>query len=166
MPDMLVRLYTLPDLEPALARQRAQGIDIRRAIAPEKHLVVAWVQREFGAGWASETEVAFSRVPNACFVAVENERLAGFACYDATCLNFFGPTGVQESLRGRGTGKALLLACLHAMRAAGYGYAIIGAAGPVDFYARAVGAMPIDDSWPGVYRGMLRELKEDGGSDE
>ncbi len=166
MPDMLVRLYTLPDLEPMLARQQAQGITIRRAIAPERHLVVEWVRREFGAGWASETEVAFSRVPLSCFVAVEHEKLLGFACYNATCLNFFGPTGVQESLRGRGTGKALLLVCLHAMHTLGYGYAIIGAAGPVDFYTKAVGAMVIEDSWPGIYQGMLRELSQELGIDE
>jgi hypothetical protein len=43
------------------------------------------------------------------------------------------------------------------MRAQGYGYAIIGAAGPVDFYAKAVNAVAIPDSWPGVYKGMLRD---------
>lgn len=157
MPDMLVKLYTLPPLAPSLEHQREQGIDIRRALAAEKHVVVAWVQREFGSGWASETDVAFSNHPNSCFLAVEGETMIGFACYDVACLNFFGPTGVTEAARGRGTGKALLLVCLHAMYAMGYGYAIIGAAGPVDFYTKAVGAMPIEDSWPGVYRGMLRE---------
>lgn len=157
MPDMLVKLYTLPPLEPFLEGQRQLGIDIRRAIPPEKHVVINWIRREFGDAWASETEIAFTRSPVSCYVAVENEQLIGFGCHDATCKNFFGPTGVQELLRGRGTGKALLLACLHAMYAQGYGYAIIGAAGPTDFYAKCVGAIAIEDSWPGVYRGMLRE---------
>ncbi len=157
MPDLLVKLYTLPPLEPALAQQEAQGIVIRRGLAPEKHVVTQWVRQNFNELWASETDVAFGHQPVSCFVAVENEKLTGFACHDTTSRNFFGPTGVDETLRGRGTGRALLLVCLHAMRAQGYGYAIIGAAGPVDFYARCVGAIPIEDSSPGVYRGLLRE---------
>lgn len=41
------------------------------------------------------------------------------------------------------------------MRAAGYAYAIIGGVGPADFYARAVGAVEIPDSTPGIYADML-----------
>ncbi len=155
MPDMLVKLYTLPDVEPAIAQQRTQEIDIRRAIAPEKHVVIEWVKRIFGAGWGSECEVAFAHQPVGCFVAISREKPIGFACYDATCRNFFGPTGVSEEGRGKGTGKALLLACLHAMRNEGYGYAIIGGVGPAEFYAKCVGATIIEDSTPGMYRGLL-----------
>jgi ribosomal protein S18 acetylase RimI-like enzyme len=157
MPDMLVKLYCLPRWDDLRARLAEQGVDIRRAIPPEKHHVVKWVRETFGAGWASETEVAFTNHPSSCFVAVADKRIIGFACHDATCKNFFGPTGVAESERGRGIGKALLLACLDAMAANGYGYAIIGAAGPVDFYSKTVSATPIDDSWPGIYRGMIWE---------
>ena len=157
MPDLLVKLYTLPDLTPDIEALRTQGIDIRRAIAPEKHIVVNWVREHFSAGWGSETEVAYSNHPATCFLATHENRLIGFACHEATSKGFFGPTGVDETYRGRGVGKALLLACLHDMRAMGYGYAIIGAAGPVDFYVRTVGAIPIDDSWPGVYKGLLSD---------
>ncbi len=157
MPDMLVKLYTLPLLEPALAQQEAQGITIRRGLPPEKHIVTRWVRQHFSELWASETDVAFGHQPPTCFVAVENQQLIGFACHDATSRNFFGPTGVSEAARGRGVGRALLLVCLHAMHAQGYGYAIIGAAGPTDFYTRCVGAIPIEDSSPGVYRGLLRD---------
>jgi GNAT superfamily N-acetyltransferase len=156
MPDMLVKLYELPPLTPVIEAQREAGIDIRRAIAPEKHIVVNWVRKVFWELWASETDVAFSNHPVSCFIAVENEKIIGFACYDSTCKNFFGPTGVDETLRKRGTGKALLLACMHAMREQGYGYAIIGGAGPTDFYTKAVGATIIENSWPGIYRGLLR----------
>jgi predicted N-acetyltransferase YhbS len=58
--------------------------------------------------------------------------------------------------RGRGIGAALLMASLHAMREQGYAYAVIGAAGPIDFYQKAVGGLVIPDSWPGLYRGLLR----------
>jgi hypothetical protein len=88
---------------------------------------------------------------------LEGKQLIGFSCYDTTAKGFFGPAGVSEAARGRGTGRALLIACLHAMRFEGYGYAIIGDAGPTDFYEKAVGAVAIPDSVPGVYAGMLHE---------
>ena len=156
MPDLLVKLYTLPDLTPDVTLMREQRIDVRRSLAPEKHLVTNWVRTEFSEGWASETDVAYSSHPVSCIVAIHEEKLVGFACYDVTAKAFFGPTGVDEPYRGRGIGKALLIVCLHEMRAQGYAYAIIGAAGPVDFYARTVGATVIPDSSPGIYRGLLR----------
>ena len=68
-------------------------------------------------------------------------------------------TYVDESLRGSGIGKQLLLACLYAMKEEGYGYAAIGwcdHAAP--FYAHAVGAVPIEGSDPEhtVYSRMIR----------
>ena len=156
MPDMLVKLYNLPPIEPVLEAQRAKGVHIRRALAPEKHLVLEWITRHFSSFWASECDVAFGNAPVSCFVATENDCLRGFGCYDATCLNFFGPTGVSEAARGQGTGEALLLSCLHAMRQVGYGYAIIGGAGPTGFYEKVAGAQAIPDSSPGIYEGMLR----------
>jgi hypothetical protein len=35
--DMLVKLYDLPPSGPAYARLREQGIEVRRALTPEKH---------------------------------------------------------------------------------------------------------------------------------
>lgn len=157
MSDMLVKLYTLPDITPFIATQKASGIDIRRALPPEKHIFVSWVHQVFGAGWASQCEITFSNHPVSCFVAIKNRGVVGFACYDATCKDFFGPEGVSEAARGRGIGKALLLACLHAMTEQGYAYAIIGDAGPIEFYSKAVGAVAIKDSEPGIYRGMIKE---------
>ncbi len=156
MPDMLVKLYDLPPLEPVLAAQKAKGITIRRALAPEKHHVLDWVTRHFSAFWASESDVAFNNAPVSIFIATKDNCLLGFACYDATCLDFFGPTGVNAEFRGQGIGEALLLACLHAMRNIGYGYAIIGGAGPTGFYEKVAGAQAIPDSAPGIYEGMLR----------
>jgi hypothetical protein len=153
--DMLVKLYDLPDSRSSFERPRQEHIGIRRALAPEKHKVVAWVRENFAEGWASETEVAFSRQPVSCFIAVQEGRVAGFACHDATCRNFFGPTGVETKARKNGIGTALLFACLEDMRQQGFGYAIIGGVGPADFYAKAVGAVVIEGSEPGVYRGLL-----------
>ena len=155
MPDMIVKLYDIPELEPEIKKLREAGIEIRRAIAPEKHIVVKWVSDSFGEAWASECQVAFSNHPVSCYIAIENGKIIGHACYDATCKNFFGPTGVNESCRGKGVGKALLLACLHSIAAGGYAYSIIGGAGPVEFYSRTVGAIVIEGSTPGIYGGML-----------
>lgn len=157
MPDMLVKLYTLPPLQAVLTQQSQQGIVIRRGLVPEKHIVLNLVRAHFSESWANECDVTFSRQPVSCFIAIEDSALRGFACYDATLRGFFGPTGVRDSARGRGIGTALLLACLHDMRAQGYGYAIIGAAGPTQFYEKIVGAITIAGSSPGIYAGLLDE---------
>lgn len=153
---MLVRLYDLPAAAPSLAALRASGIEVRRALAPERHVVVGWVRDQFGEGWASECEVSFGRLPISCFRAQRGQDVLGFACYDATAKAFFGPTGVLESEREHGIGTALLLVTLEAMAAEGYAYAIIGGVGPADFYAKAVGAVPIAGSTPGIYGHYLR----------
>jgi GNAT superfamily N-acetyltransferase len=155
MSDMLVRLYDLPSLQEALAVIATRGLSIRRALSPEKALVTAWVHAHFPTSVA-EAEIACCRLPIACFIAVRDEQIRGFACYDATAPNFFGPEGVADDERGHGLGRALLLAALHAQREQGYAYAIIGGVGPAEFYARCVGAVPISGSTPGIYAGMLR----------
>jgi len=156
MPDLLVKLYTLPPLEPVLQEVQQKGFVVRRAKTPERHIVVSWVDRHFSKAWASECETAFSRSPISCFLALQQQEIVGFACYEVTMKNFFGPTGVLEPYRGQGLGKALLLACLHAMAAEGYAYAIIGGVGPVEFYQKTVGAVVIEGSDPGIYQGLLK----------
>jgi GNAT superfamily N-acetyltransferase len=153
--DMLVKLYDLPASHEAVSRLAAAGVSVRRALPPEKHKVLDWVRSTFSEAWASEADVAFGHQPVSCFLAIQGKGLLGFACHDATCPNFFGPTGVDASARGRGIGAALLLACLEAMRHQGFAYAIIGGVGPADFYAKTVGAIPIEGSAPGIYRGLL-----------
>ena len=155
MPDMIVKLYDLPDVEPLIKRMNDRGIAIRTAMPYEKYDVVEWVQDSFGRGWASECDVAFSNHPVSCFIATETGSIVGFACYDSTCKDFFGPTGVAEMKRGLGIGNALLLSCLHAMARNGYAYAVIGAVGPSDFYAKTLGATIIEGSSPGIYRDPL-----------
>jgi ribosomal protein S18 acetylase RimI-like enzyme len=157
MPDMLVKLYELPEVEPVVRRLRDQGILIRRAMPSEKPLVVPWVRRTFGARWASECEVAFANKPVSCFIATGSGEIVGFCCYESTCRNFFGPMGVAESHRGRGVGRALTLSCLQAMAQVGYAYAIIGGVGPADFYTKVAGAVEIEGSSPGIYRDRLTE---------
>lgn len=158
MQDMLVRLYDLPDLSSLKKTNETNGYTFRRPLAAEKSIVLEWVNERFGSGWASETDVAFSFQPVSCFIALKDGNIAGFAVYDAAYRNFFGPTGVEEHLRGNGLGKVLLMECLLAMKAQGYAYAIIGGVGPAEFYEKAIGAELIRGSDPGIYRGIMSEV--------
>ena len=151
--DLLVKLYSLA--RDAEAETVAADHRVRRAFAAEKGIVRRWIAKQFGDRWASESEAAFARSPIACFVAVVDQELAGFACYDATARGFFGPFGVTETQRRRGIGRALLFAALRDMAGQGYGYAIIGAAGSIDFYRSGLDVIEIPDSAPGFYRGLL-----------
>ncbi|MGV8936651.1 MAG: GNAT family N-acetyltransferase [Allorhizobium sp.] len=163
--DMLVKLYDLK-ADPALERKMTeQGFVLRRALPPELHSIVSWIAPRFGHGWASEATVAVARQPVSCLIATKNEELVGFACYDATARGFFGPTGVDKAMRGKGIGHALLLKTLLAMHDQGYGYAVIGSAGPTGFYSAAVGATVIEGSKPGIYRGMLKSVDAKGVSE-
>jgi GNAT superfamily N-acetyltransferase len=147
MPDMLVRLYALPDQNTILK----EGYVVRRAAAYEKAVILQWISQHFSTQWASEADVAFCRQPISCFLALYEERLVGFACYEATCRGYFGPGGVLEAYRGQGLGTRLLLECLRSMKEMGYAYAIIGGVGPKEFYAKSVSAIEIPDSSPGIY---------------
>jgi len=152
MSDLLVKLYELPSAEPALLHLASRSIVIRAALPHERSKVTSWIASRFGQGWSDECEAAFSRQPVSCHLALENGILLGFACHDITARGFFGPYGVEENRRQEGIGKALLLTSLHALKAIGHAYAIIGWAGPVEHYRRTVGAIEIPESTPGIYR--------------
>lgn len=156
--DMLVQLYDVKADVELDSRLAASGVVIRRAMALEFDTIRAWILIHFSTSWASEAQASFFRDPCACLIAVRDGKLLGFACYDGATLGFFGPTGVDEAARGLGIGKGLLIRTLLAMRERGYGYAAIGWVGPVDFYAKTVGAVPIPDSDGGVYAGLLNPL--------
>ena len=160
MPDMLVKLYELPDTAALYKRLESEGIKIMRPMTPNKSKVTGWVHEHFGdtrPGWADEISTAFSRFPVSCFIAYNEteKKIIGFAGYDCTCRGFFGPMGVDAAERKNGVGGALFLRCMEAMREEGYGYAIIGSAGPTDFYNKMSGATIIEDSVPGIYKDLI-----------
>lgn len=155
MKDMLVNLLTLPELAPALERAGASGTTVRRLLSAELPRMSAWAQEHFG-GWAAEIETTYARVPITCFIALRSDEIVGFAAYDASFRNFFGPTGVLPECRGTGVGRVLLLAALHAQREQGYNYSIIGAVGPAEYYEKAVGAQLLDGP-----AALLRSLGKD-----
>lgn len=158
--DLLVRLYDLPDF-PSEAKVAAAGITIRRAIPPERYVVLDWIEQHFQRIWRGEAALALSQQPVTCWIAIRDNQLLGFACHDTSAKGFFGPTGVDEAERGKGIGDALLIATLRGMREAGYAYAVIGDPGPIEFYQKRLDAMVIPKSKPGIYRGMLRPPRKD-----
>ena len=154
MPDMLAKLYDLPSGAAECERLRSEGVVCRRAESYERTEVLKYVRSQFP-NWEDEAAAAFSTVPPTVFIAVEQRSVQGFACYNVTRPNYFGPTGVAPDQRGRGIGKVLLLQCLEALAAEGYAYAIIGGVGPAEFYERTVGATLIAGSERGIYRNRL-----------
>ena len=156
MPDLLVNLLQLPALEPQLEKLSRSEIIVRRAQPFELSLVRSFVIENFSTAWADEISVGFAAKPVTVFTATMNHTVVGFAAYECTRRAFFGPTGVADSLRGRGVGKALLIAALHGLRELGYVYGIIGRAGPVAFDQKTVGAVVIAGSDPGIYTDLLK----------
>lgn len=154
MPDMLVRLYALPDRSAEVRALQETGIACRRAESFERSAVVGFVESRWP-HWRDEVKTGFAMVPPTIYIAVADGTIAGFACYNVTRPNFFGPTAVARSYRNRGIGRALLVQCLEALRAEGYAYAIIGGVGPAAFYERAVGATVIEGSEAGIYGGRV-----------
>jgi GNAT superfamily N-acetyltransferase len=152
MPDMLVNLLKLPSLD----RLNDESVNLRRAQPFELTPVRAFIEKNFSVAWADEISVGFANKPVSVVIATRDGRVIGFAGYECTRKAFFGPTGVIESERGTGIGTALLIASLWGLRELGYVYAIIGSAGPKDFYERAVGAIVIPDSDPGIYVDLLK----------
>ena len=156
--DLLVKLYDLPDSASLISRLKEDGITIHRAMPLNRDRILAFIADHFSPIWVNECSVALSSQPTTCYIAVQNNAVIGFACFDATAKGFFGPTGVLESMRGKDIGTALLLKTLEGMRETGYGYAVIGwVSDALGFYQKTVNAQIIPDSFPGVYRHMIEQ---------
>lgn len=150
--DMIVSLYHLPGCE------LPEGVKIKRAFICDRECILRFVEQYFEKSWVHEVEHALIQDVSKCFIATENGRLLGFACFDATAKGFFGPIGVLPESRGRNIGKALLLRTLHAMEEHGYGYAIIGWVSEAEqFYRKTVGAEFIKGGSPenSVYSNLI-----------
>ena len=115
------------------------------AVLPQsRDRVLGFIEREFGRIWRFEAARAFERDSPTIVIEEAGGELAGFAAYDVNNrgLGFFGPTGVKESMRGRGIGCRLLLASLAGLRGLGYERVVIPWTDALAFYARCCGAQP------------------------
>ena len=146
MADILVKLYELKGIPTEI-----EGIEFRHPMPHEKGVIKRWIAKHFSEAWGEEFECSFKSFPVTSFIALRNNQVVGFACYDVTCRGYFGPTGVLEAERGKGIGKELLMRSMRGLQELGYAYAIIGGAGPVEFYVKTLEAIPIPGSSPGIY---------------
>jgi ribosomal protein S18 acetylase RimI-like enzyme len=135
------------DTEAQQARLASQGIAVRRARSDEVEQVAAFAAEHFADAWRAEVLDAGHYDPPALFVAHEGPRLIAFAAHEALGPAYFGPTGTLSAQRSRGIGGLLLKLCLGDMRVAGHPVARMAWAGPVDYYARVVGAEVTDAFW-------------------
>ena len=147
MPDIIVPLFEVPDVQPLLARLQSEGITVRRALPWERAAMCAFIGEHFGQGWVDETLTTFARQPITSVIALDGPNIIGFAAFEASARGYFGPTGVLEAYRGRSIGKALYLASLNGLRELGYAYAIVGSPGPVDFYLKASPGLLLPAEW-------------------
>lgn len=156
MSDYLVKLQNIDFTDTERNALAGIGCTSRRPLAPEKSIVIDWVRKNFSQNWADECEVSFSTRPPSCFIAIHNNEVVGFACFNVVFNGMFGPTGVAASMRGKGLGKALLIRSLTEMRSMGFAYAIIGSGeGAADFYKKTVGAVPIESDDQDIFQNLL-----------
>ncbi|MCD4775404.1 MAG: GNAT family N-acetyltransferase [Candidatus Aegiribacteria sp.] len=147
MSDLLVPLYNLPCME------EQDGLRVRKPLPHQSPGVLSFIEDNFSSGWKAEATVGFGSVPPTIVTAVDRAsgRLAGFCCWDCTAKGFLGPIGVHNDFRGKSVGRAVVLSALRSMLEAGYGYAIVGDAGPVEFFQKICDARVIEGSTPGIY---------------
>lgn len=140
--DMITNLqnYTFPEVPHR---------NIRRVTQADNGKITRFMEEHFAGGWVDTIKIALLQDNPSIYMALgENEEILGFAGFDIVDnkRNYFGPMGVVHSGRNKGIGFSLLHHCLKEMKEIGYGYAIIGGAGPIEFYEKACNAVAIPSS--------------------
>jgi GNAT superfamily N-acetyltransferase len=130
--------------EDRLARQE---INIRRAQPGDADAIRDFCVRHGAPDWAVETLQALETEPVTVFVALQQRQLCAFATHSVCGPVHFGPMLTDPELRGRGIGTVLLKRCLFDWQSAGVPRCEIVWAGPISFYARAVGATICKGFW-------------------
>ncbi|MCM3439259.1 GNAT family N-acetyltransferase [Metabacillus halosaccharovorans] len=138
--DMVVSLkdYSFPTFPKS-------GITFRKAKQKDASSLKTFVEKEFGNGWLDSIENGFLQEDIPIFIALDGQGIIGFACFDVvrSKKGLFGPMGTSYSNRIQGIGYTLLHYCLGEMKEIGYEYAVIGEAGPLEFYEKACNALVI-----------------------
>lgn len=138
--DMVVSLknYSSPHLQ-------VNEATFRRAKQSDAISLNRFIEKEFGSRWLQSIENGFEQENIPIFIALDGQRIVGFACFDVVRRKkgLFGPMGTSLSNRIQGIGYTLLHYCLLEMKEIGYEYAIIGEAGPIEFYEKACSAVVI-----------------------
>ena len=137
--DMITNIgnYSLP---------RINSDFVRKVNKKDVNDLVHFIETNFSIEWSQTIKDAFLLSEPPIYIALDNSGdIIGFAAFDVyknkKC--YFGPMGVELSNRIKGIGYSLLHHCLKDMSDIGYEYAIIGDAGPIEFYEKACNAVVI-----------------------
>ncbi|RPF53495.1 GNAT family N-acetyltransferase [Aquisalibacillus elongatus] len=125
--------------------KKASNDNIIRVNKLWEELLKEYISKHFGQGWLDTINSGLKqKLPN-IYIFVKGDNILGFACFDTfeDLKGYFGPMGVAQHQRQKGIGSALLHHCLYEMKQIGYEYAIIGGAGPIEFYEKECGAKVI-----------------------
>lgn len=135
--DMITHLgdYTFPIIE---------NDTVRKVTHNDFAKLIKYAEHNFSYEWSQTLKEGF-QFKN-IYIAVNNEeQIVGFSAYDIyqnkKC--YFGLMGVSQSPRQSGIGYSSLHHCLRDMKDIGYEYAIIGDAGPIEFYEKSCNAVVI-----------------------
>lgn len=125
---------------------KVNSTNIRKVNRDDKNKLIQFVESHFSQEWSETINSAFLSTTPSVYVAFDDQGdLVGFAAFDVYQKKkcYFGPMGVAKSNRVKGIGYSLLHHCLKDMHDIGYEYAIIGGAGPIEFYEKACHAVVI-----------------------
>ncbi|WP_416150270.1 GNAT family N-acetyltransferase [Salipaludibacillus sp. HK11] len=133
-----LRSYSFPAI-------RITDITYRRAEQNDVISLINFIIKEFGNGWIDSIENGFLKDKISIYIALDDKEIVGFACFDVVRnkKGLFGPMGTAHSKKVQGIGYGLLHMCLREMKEKGYEYAVIGEAGPLEFYEKACNAVVI-----------------------
>jgi N-acetylglutamate synthase-like GNAT family acetyltransferase len=137
--DMITHLreYTFPETNTK---------NIKKVTRDQYEELVQFLKRHFSENWSNTIKNTLSFDSPPIYIATEEKGdLVGFAAYDVVRgkKGLFGPMGVALNNRVEGIGHSLLHYCLKDMKEVGYEYAIIGEAGPIEFYEKTCNAVLI-----------------------
>jgi len=93
---------------------KKEGYKYERVQPEDFDMLYDFVKQQFPNNtWAAEVKFSFNFNPPTTFIAKDtNNNMVGWATHSQFYPGSFGPTGVKESLRGKGIGTILFLWCL------------------------------------------------------
>jgi len=149
--NLCVDLEHASDVKPP---SEFKGYKISRIVDKDKNELVPLsfmpkiYQKAF---WPEEVASSFQNDPKSTFIAqdVKNDKILGFATHSVGFPGAFGPTGVNNKIRGLGLGSLLLKWCLWDLKQMGLKQSIIRWVrdDTAYFYLKSVGAKICEIYW-------------------
>lgn len=94
MADMLVKLYNLKSDEKLFHDLLKQGIQIKRALSPDRRNILEFIKKNFEENYVDECKSAFTNNPITCYIATKNKKIIGWPTKSA--ISFYEKTVQAE----------------------------------------------------------------------